>query len=80
MPIRYEGNVAIIDGFADIDEAEGLLAFLRTADEPVVDATNLTRVHTSVAQLLVVSNAEIRGDVRDPALVACLKMGRGRSS
>ncbi|NJL09117.1 MAG: hypothetical protein HC900_13425 [Methylacidiphilales bacterium] len=77
MPIVYEGEVATIVGTATIDEAEGLLSFLRSARDPVVDVTNLLRVHTAVAQILRASRAEIRGEVQDRGLAACLDLGQG---
>lgn len=80
MPIMYEGEVATIVGTATIDEAEGLLAFLRSAQDPVVDVTNLLRVHTAVAQILRASRAEIRGEVQDRGLAACLDLGQGRAT
>jgi hypothetical protein len=80
MPIIYEGQVATIDGVATVDEAEGLLAFLRSAQDPVVDVTNLLRVHTAVAQILRASRAEIRGEVKDRGLAACLSLGPGRAT
>ena len=80
MPIVYQGDVATIVGIATIDEAEGLLAFLRSAQDPVVDVTNLLRVHTAVAQILRASRAEIRGEVQDRGLAACLDLGQGRAT
>ncbi|NJL08087.1 MAG: hypothetical protein HC900_07345 [Methylacidiphilales bacterium] len=80
MPITYEGDVATISGIATIDEVEGLLAFLRSAHAPVVDVTNLLRVHTAIAQILRASGAEIRGEVHDRGLAACLGHGQRRAA
>ena len=80
MPITYDGDVATITGIATIDEAEGLLAFLRSAHAPVVDVTSLIRVHTAIAQILRASSAEIRGDVEDRGLAACLGHGKRRAA
>ncbi|BBF91957.1 hypothetical protein [Blastochloris tepida] len=72
MPIAYEGDVAAIVGAATIEEAEGLLAFLRSAQDPVVDVTNALRVHTAIAQILRASHATFRGAAQDVGLAACL--------
>jgi hypothetical protein len=74
MPIRYEGDTAVLHGLCTVEEAEPLLEFVRAVAGARVDATEVDHVHTAIVQVLMAARADVKHSFTDPVLIACLAM------
>lgn len=68
MTLRQTEGVIILEGDCGVEEAETLLSALLTAPGAEIDWSKCGSLHTAVVQLIMASNARVRGTCGDPSL------------
>lgn len=68
MTVRIEGNVIHLEGQCRVEEAEDLLVALQEGNDIVVDVRQLSRLHLSLAQILIAVRPTLCGAPTDPFL------------
>ena len=68
MTLRQTEGVIILEGDCGVEEAETLLSALLTAPGAEIDWSKCGSLHTAVVQLILASNAPVRGTCGDPSL------------
>lgn len=74
MPLELgEGHVRLV-GEIRVDDAEELLGWMQDRDEPRVDLTACTYLHTANLQVLMAARAFVVGWPADPGLADWLRV------
>jgi hypothetical protein len=68
MTVRQADGVIILEGDCGVEEAETLLSALLTAPGAEIDWSACGALHTAIFQLILASEAPIRGNCGDPSL------------
>lgn len=59
MPIRFENDLAALEGACAVEEAEPLLEWARATIRPTVDLSACTHMHAAVLQVLLAARARV---------------------
>lgn len=68
MGLELRDDTAVLSGVVTVDEAEGLVTWLRSGPGGRVDVRDCTHLHTAVLQALVFFRPAITGPFADPFL------------
>ena len=68
MTVRQAEGVIVLEGHCGVEEAETLLSALLATPGAEIDWTACRALHTAVVQLILASNAPVRGTCGDPSL------------
>jgi hypothetical protein len=66
MSVRLEGNVVLLEGQCRVEDAELLLGWLQTEEQPVVDMSRAEHLHAAVLQVLLATKPALGGGCQDP--------------
>lgn len=72
MPVHALKTVLKLEGHADAEAAETVLAWLREHPRGVVDLSRCDGLHTALLQTLLALRPTLRGQPREPGLAALL--------
>ncbi len=73
MGIRYLKKHAALEDIVTVEDAEGLLDWLKQQTKPAVTLSKCVHVHTAVLQVLLMTQAKVNGDIQDPVLRQALR-------
>ncbi|CAK0757858.1 STAS domain-containing protein [Gammaproteobacteria bacterium] len=73
MPMQFRKNLAVLDDFCTVEEAEGLLQWLQNHAKAKVNLKDCKHLHTSVLQVLMAARAPVTSWPDDPDLARWLK-------
>ena len=68
MPLKLEGDTAVLTGAITVEDAEPLAAWLRDTPEPAVDLSDCTHLHAAALQALLAARATVAAEPADPFL------------
>lgn len=72
MGIHCLDRAAVLDGHVSVEDAETLLAHLRTLARPAVDLSDCEHVHAAVLQVLLAVRPVLLAPPRDARLAGVL--------
>lgn len=72
MGIRYMKKQASLEEIVTVEDAEGLLEWLKKQPKPAVNLSKCQHMHAAVLQVLLMCRPAINGAVNDPMLAQAL--------
>lgn len=61
MGIRYDNDRAVLEGIAGVEDAEGLMNWLRDQPQGVVEMAGCEHLHAAVLQVLLALKPRLEG-------------------
>lgn len=74
MPIQFRRNVAVLEEFCSVEEAEGLLQWLQSHPKAKINLKDCRHLHTAVLQVLMASRTPVANWPDDQDLSRWLKL------
>ncbi|CAK0744236.1 conserved hypothetical protein [Gammaproteobacteria bacterium] len=75
MPIQFRRNLAVLEEFCTVEEAEGLLQWLQAHPKAKVNLKDCRHIHTAILQVLMAAKVPVSAWPDDPDLARWLKVG-----
>lgn len=72
MGIRYMKKQASLEDIVTVEDAEGLLDWLKNQAKPAVNLSKCQHMHAAVLQVLLMRRPAINGAINDPLLARVL--------
>jgi hypothetical protein len=72
MGIRYMKKQASLEEIVTVEDAEGLLEWLKKQPKPAVNLSKCQHMHAAVLQVLLTCRPAINGAINDPLLARAL--------